>query len=81
VQYLSQQLGWDISLGTGKRSASELHIQDPVRVADSHVWQFEGAEGGSYVKALEDMAQKAKVQQTPRANPAPHAKRTKLSST
>lgn len=63
VKYLSDRLGWDISSpptanevprNSRKRSSDLLTKQSkPRRVADSHIWLFDGAEGGNYVDALE----------------------------
>jgi len=64
MAHLCSKLGWDLPpatsetppefLQTKKRSASDLHaLEEPRRVGDSHVWLFDGAEGGEWLKTLE----------------------------
>ncbi|KAF8196807.1 DHS-like NAD/FAD-binding domain-containing protein [Mycena galopus ATCC 62051] len=64
IAHLCSKLGWDLPpatsetppefLQTKKRSASDLHaLEEPRRVGDSHVWLFDGAEGGEWLKTLE----------------------------
>ncbi|THH27751.1 hypothetical protein EUX98_g6443 [Antrodiella citrinella] len=70
VQYLCRKLGWDLPDLPSKNGAShldavhprprkrlseEIDIREPKRVGNSHVWLFEGAEGGKWV---EDIAKK-----------------------
>ena len=52
VQHLCEQLSWSLpGSDSRKRPAA---AEDPRRVRDTHVWLFDGAEGGRYVKHLED---------------------------
>jgi len=69
VLHLCRKLGWDLpglpseirpqkpelpDRRSQKRPSEELGSQEPQRVGDSHVWLFEGAEGGQYVENLWD---------------------------
>ncbi|KAH7885791.1 DHS-like NAD/FAD-binding domain-containing protein [Phlebopus sp. FC_14] len=70
VQDLCQRLGWDLpspSRMNGhlhvpttegksvKRTSTEMVGRvEPVRVGDSHVWLFDGAEGGKWVQNIEE---------------------------
>lgn len=53
VQYLCDRLGWSLPDPTGSRKRP-AEAPDPVPVGDSHVWLFDGAEGGRYVKKLQE---------------------------
>lgn len=67
VQYLCQKLGWDLPEVPSPASANQLDapktnskkrpsdtlVKDPKRVGNSHVWLFEGAEGGKWVEEIE----------------------------
>ncbi|KLO19092.1 SIR2-domain-containing protein [Schizopora paradoxa] len=63
VKYLSDRLGWDIAqlstsegtLRNSRKRSSDLltNKSKPRRVADSHIWLFEGAEGGKFVESIE----------------------------
>ncbi|KAL6304547.1 SIR2-domain-containing protein [Sparassis latifolia] len=72
VQHLCRKLGWDLpdprphtnggSLGTATRGNPRKRLSEspePQRVADTHVWLFEGAEGGKWVEELERKAEKS----------------------
>lgn len=67
VQHLCEQLSWDLpppvkkrlevpSLARpAKRTSSEMIGKtEPIRVAKSHVWLFEGAEGGKWARDIEE---------------------------
>ncbi|GJE91264.1 SIR2-domain-containing protein [Phanerochaete sordida] len=70
VQYLAQKLGWDLPdvpppangaqldapRPNFRKRPSDALLREPRRVADSHVWLFEGAEGGRWVEELERKA-------------------------
>ncbi|OSX64149.1 hypothetical protein POSPLADRAFT_1065467 [Postia placenta MAD-698-R-SB12] len=74
VLHLCRKLGWDLPayIGNGtslavpnpetgvlkKRRSSDFEGPEPQRVGNSHVWLFEGAEGGKWV---EELAQKTQV--------------------
>ncbi|TCD71785.1 NAD-dependent histone deacetylase sir2 [Steccherinum ochraceum] len=68
VQHLCRKLGWDLpelpsANGASnleavhprprKRLSEEVDVREPKRVGNSHVWLFEGAEGGKWVEDLE----------------------------
>ncbi|CDO69645.1 hypothetical protein BN946_scf184851.g33 [Trametes cinnabarina] len=65
VKHLCRKLGWDLpDLPTPDRSldAPKVNLKkrpsadferEPKRVGDSHVWLFEGAEGGKWVEEIE----------------------------
>ncbi|KAG2040118.1 DHS-like NAD/FAD-binding domain-containing protein [Suillus americanus] len=67
VQHLCEQLSWELPPPAGKRlevpslarlakrtSGEMMGKTEPVRVAKSHVWLFEGAEGGKWVRDIEE---------------------------
>ncbi|KIJ65176.1 hypothetical protein HYDPIDRAFT_88766 [Hydnomerulius pinastri MD-312] len=70
VQHLCEHLKWDLPPPSqkkgspqssltegmnGKRTSSEMTGRaEPVRVGDSHVWLFDGAEGGKWVQDIEE---------------------------
>ncbi|KAG0703985.1 DHS-like NAD/FAD-binding domain-containing protein [Suillus ampliporus] len=67
VQYLCEQLSWELPPPAGKRlevpslgtlvkrtSGEMMGTAEPVRVAKSHAWLFEGAEGGKWVQDIEE---------------------------
>lgn len=67
VQHLCEQLAWELPPPVGKRlevpssarpakrtSGEMMGKTEPVRVAKSHVWLFEGAEGGKWVRDIEE---------------------------
>ncbi|KAJ8594771.1 DHS-like NAD/FAD-binding domain-containing protein [Rhizopogon salebrosus TDB-379] len=67
VHHLCEQLSWELPQVVGKRlevpssgkpvkraSGEMMGKADPVRVAKSHVWLFEGAEGGKWVRDIEE---------------------------
>lgn len=74
VLHLCRKLGWDLPayIGNGtslavpnpetgvlkKRRSSDFEGPEPQRVGNSHVWLFEGAEGGKWV---EELAQKTQI--------------------
>jgi len=77
VLHLSRKLGWDLPPypptrtnldaptsipGLKKRPSGDLDSAEPQRVGKSHVWLFEGAEGGKWV---EDLAQQAQETREP----------------
>ncbi|KAJ7180645.1 DHS-like NAD/FAD-binding domain-containing protein [Mycena filopes] len=67
ILYLCNQLGWQLPAPTNeagtapeflrdtkKRSMSDLHAHaEPRRVGESHIWLFEGAEGGDWLENIE----------------------------
>ncbi|OCH96332.1 SIR2-domain-containing protein [Obba rivulosa] len=68
VQHLCQRLHWDLpelpantsstnpKAGRPRRDLkrpSQVHLSEPRRVGNTHVWLFEGAEGGKWVQDLE----------------------------
>ncbi|KAF7796837.1 hypothetical protein EIP86_008021 [Pleurotus ostreatoroseus] len=65
VQYLCDRLNWELpepnlpltsNLDVARpnlRKRPSHSVQEPERVADSHVWLFEGAEGGKWVEEIE----------------------------
>jgi len=67
VQHLCQKLGWDLpdvpSFANGSQSdaprpnirkrPSDAFVKEPKRVGNSHVWLFEGAEGGKWIEEIE----------------------------
>ncbi|KAJ7808887.1 SIR2-domain-containing protein [Mycena olivaceomarginata] len=69
IAHLCSKLGsgWDLTtapaqlsetppefLQTKKRSTADLHaLEEPRRVGESHVWLFDGAEGGEWLKSIE----------------------------
>ncbi|KAK7687781.1 hypothetical protein QCA50_009000 [Cerrena zonata] len=66
IQHLVHQLNWELpeqqaqtstlrpnELRTRKRSSEGAETRGPRRVGNSHVWLFEGAEGGKWVADLE----------------------------
>ncbi|KAH8104056.1 SIR2-domain-containing protein [Cristinia sonorae] len=72
VNYLCRKLGWDLPelptpAGTPnldavhprprKRLSEEIDVHEPRRVANSHVWLFDGAEGGKWVEEIERASQ------------------------
>ncbi|PCH44426.1 SIR2-domain-containing protein [Wolfiporia cocos MD-104 SS10] len=75
VQHLCHNLSWDLDQykkpkptkpGTApdqwpqrKRPSETLDGREPQRVGDSHIWLFEGAEGGSWVEAFMPFEQKS----------------------
>ncbi|KAH7105986.1 SIR2-domain-containing protein [Auriculariales sp. MPI-PUGE-AT-0066] len=60
VQHLCEQLGWSLpGADSRKRSAAAA---DPERVSNTHVWLFDGAEGGRYVKNLQEGLDPGRVQ-------------------
>ncbi|KAG1764002.1 DHS-like NAD/FAD-binding domain-containing protein [Suillus occidentalis] len=67
VQNLCEQLSWDLPPPVKKRleapslarpakrtSGEMMGKTEPIRVAKSHVWLFEGAEGGKWVRDIEE---------------------------
>jgi NAD-dependent histone deacetylase SIR2 len=67
VQHLCDQLSWELPPPVGKRlevpsvarppkrtSGEMMGKPEPTRVAKSHVWLFEGAEGGKWVRDIEE---------------------------
>ncbi|KAG1864803.1 DHS-like NAD/FAD-binding domain-containing protein [Suillus subluteus] len=67
VQHLCEQLSWELPPPVGKRlevpslarpakrtSGEMMGKTEPIRVAKSHVWLFEGAEGGKWVRDIEE---------------------------
>ena len=79
VQHLCNRLGWTLPGSDSRKRPAEA--PDPMRVGDrcvryphvkiiglsacSHVWLFEGAEGGRYVKQLQEGIQVSPTQQQP----------------
>jgi len=72
VQHLCRKLGWDLpdlpseasprhlrvpDRNSRKRLSEEVESKEPRRVGNSHVWLFEGAEGGKYVEDLQNQYQ------------------------
>ncbi|OBZ74073.1 NAD-dependent protein deacetylase hst1 [Grifola frondosa] len=70
VQHLCQKLGWELPVSAHdrsdldalhsnvkKRPSAEFESQEPQRVGNSHVWLFEGAEGGKWVEEMEKSQQ------------------------
>ncbi|KAJ7504400.1 SIR2-domain-containing protein [Mycena galericulata] len=69
IIHLCAKLGWDLPSPndapssdapaflqekTKKRSAADLHaLEEPRRVGESHIWVFEGAEGGEWLENIE----------------------------
>ncbi|THH00649.1 hypothetical protein EW026_g1935 [Hermanssonia centrifuga] len=78
VQHLSRKLDWELPTGAvtppaatvpgrsglRKRPSSWFEIE-PLRVGDSHVWLFEGAEGGKWVDDIEKRSRAVKLPSTP----------------
>ncbi|PSR82593.1 hypothetical protein PHLCEN_2v6026 [Hermanssonia centrifuga] len=78
VQHLSRKLDWELPTGAvtppaatvpgrsglRKRPSSRFEIE-PLRVGDSHVWLFEGAEGGKWVDDIEKRSRAVKLPSTP----------------
>ncbi|KAI0079106.1 SIR2-domain-containing protein [Panus rudis PR-1116 ss-1] len=55
ILHLCRRLGWDLPQVDNSRSRKRgLEGDEPKRVGDSHVWLFNGAEGGEYVQKLEE---------------------------
>ncbi|KAF7308536.1 Deacetylase sirtuin-type domain-containing protein [Mycena chlorophos] len=62
IMHLCLKLDWDIPPPKDqppnfprKRSTAELHAhEEPRRVGDSHIWTFEGAEGGEWLRKIEE---------------------------
>ncbi|KIK93698.1 hypothetical protein PAXRUDRAFT_499911 [Paxillus rubicundulus Ve08.2h10] len=68
VQHLCEHLRWNLPPSSGmnnlnastpqgtnrKRTAGEMTRTEPVRVGRSHVWLFDGAEGGKWVQDIEE---------------------------
>ncbi|OAX38880.1 SIR2-domain-containing protein [Rhizopogon vinicolor AM-OR11-026] len=67
VHHLCEQLAWELPPAAGKRlevsssgksvkraSGEMIGRAEPVRVAKSHVWLFEGAEGGKWLRDIEE---------------------------
>lgn len=67
VQHLCEQLSWELPPPVKKRleapslarpakrtSGEMMGKTEPIRVAKSHVWLFEGAEGGKWVRDIEE---------------------------
>ncbi|CAL1715219.1 unnamed protein product [Somion occarium] len=85
VQYLVRKLGWDLpelpaqngssslkpgNIRTRKRPSEGVEPSEPRRVGDSHVWLFEGAEGGMWVRELEKRYESS-TESTPDASTRP----------
>ncbi|KAF7309793.1 Deacetylase sirtuin-type domain-containing protein [Mycena indigotica] len=69
ILHLCSRLGWELPLSTAeaglkpallrestrKRSTADLHAQqEPRRIGNSHIWAFEGAEGGEWLQQIEE---------------------------
>ncbi|OJA08589.1 hypothetical protein AZE42_04566 [Rhizopogon vesiculosus] len=67
IHHLCEQLAWELPPAAGKRlevlssgksvkraSGEMIGRAEPVRVAKSHVWLFEGAEGGKWLRDIEE---------------------------
>ncbi|KAG2125059.1 DHS-like NAD/FAD-binding domain-containing protein [Suillus clintonianus] len=74
IHHLCEQLSWELPPPVGKRleisslakstkrpSGEMMGKTEPVRVAKSHVWLFEGAEGGKWVRDIEERFLKVNV--------------------
>ncbi|KAJ7623240.1 SIR2-domain-containing protein [Roridomyces roridus] len=74
ILHLCSKLGWQLPPPNGqaasgappplqserKRSAAELHaVEEPRRVGESHIWLFEGAEGGDWLQRIEEQIHRA----------------------
>ncbi|RDX48151.1 SIR2-domain-containing protein [Lentinus brumalis] len=84
VLYLCRRLGWDlpeVTVSSGnqldtpkrnlrKRPSAEFESQ-PQRVGNSHVWLFEGAEGGKWVDEIERQSQRQAVDENGSATSTP----------
>ncbi|KAI6010913.1 DHS-like NAD/FAD-binding domain-containing protein [Pisolithus orientalis] len=65
------QLDVPVPLGkNGKRSSTEMMgIAEPVRVGESHVWLFQGAEGGKWVEDIREKYNHVVKQNVPHSEP------------
>jgi len=54
IKYLSLELGWSLPAV----DAVPEGVNQPIRVGDSHVWLFEGAEGGNWVERFKPEAER-----------------------
>ncbi|KAJ7066609.1 SIR2-domain-containing protein [Mycena amicta] len=69
IMHLCLKLGWDLPPPTAesplappflrdntrKRSAADLHAhEEPRQIGNSHIWTFEGAEGGEWLQRIEE---------------------------
>ncbi|KAG1780780.1 DHS-like NAD/FAD-binding domain-containing protein [Suillus placidus] len=96
VQHLCEQLAWELPPPVGKRlevpssarpakrtSGEMMGKTEPVRVAKSHVWLFEGAEGGKWVRDIEERFLQENVKSESRTmqgrvpNEGPEAKKSR----
>ncbi|KAG2110591.1 DHS-like NAD/FAD-binding domain-containing protein [Suillus discolor] len=96
VQHLCEQLAWELPPPVGKRldvpslarpakrtSGEMMGKTEPTRVAKSHVWLFEGAEGGKWVRDIEERFLEENVESESRAmqarvpNEGPEAKKSR----
>ncbi|KAJ7115942.1 DHS-like NAD/FAD-binding domain-containing protein [Mycena epipterygia] len=52
---------------TKKRSAADIHaVEEPRRVGESHIWVFEGAEGGDWLQNIEQQISSDYTEQSPK---------------
>ncbi|KAG1738844.1 DHS-like NAD/FAD-binding domain-containing protein [Suillus paluster] len=87
VHHLCEQLSWELPPPVGKRlevpslgklvkrtSSEMMGKTEPVRVAESHVWLFEGAEGGKWVQDIEErfLEESAESESSPIQGRAPN---------
>ncbi|KAG1793087.1 DHS-like NAD/FAD-binding domain-containing protein [Suillus plorans] len=96
VQHLCEQLAWELPPPVGKRlevpslarpakrtSGEMMGKPEPTRVAKSHVWLFEGAEGGKWVRDIGERFLEENVESESRAmqgrvpNEGPEAKKSR----
>ncbi|TDL24093.1 SIR2-domain-containing protein [Rickenella mellea] len=68
VEYLEGKLNWCET--AQNQGSSDLHIHEPQRAGTSHVWLFNGEEGGTYVEKMKAATSEDGRRDSPRAGPA-----------
>ncbi|KAJ7043588.1 DHS-like NAD/FAD-binding domain-containing protein [Mycena alexandri] len=80
IAHLCNRLGWELPppkneaatapeflRDAKKRSVSDLHAhEEPHRVGQSHIWLFEGAEGGEWLENIEQQISSSPTEQSPK---------------
>ncbi|KAJ7836947.1 DHS-like NAD/FAD-binding domain-containing protein [Mycena leptocephala] len=82
IEHICSKLGWELPSATNdasshppgflaekikKRSAADLHaLEEPRRVGESHIWVFEGAEGGEWLQNIEQQIFSSDTEQSPK---------------
>ncbi|KAJ7760539.1 DHS-like NAD/FAD-binding domain-containing protein [Mycena metata] len=79
IAHLCNRLGWELPppkneatapeflRDAKKRSVSDLHAhEEPRRVGESHIWVFEGAEGGEWLENIEQQTSSSPTEQSPK---------------